>query len=217
MTVTFRHTPHDGSRFWRNSPSANMSWLREDTPAGTVSVPPGSFFQVNPGCAAILVNTVAAIINECQPSTVIDLYCGSAIFGVTAARHGVPRIIGLELDSAATAAAEYNLKNAGAEDFKIITGSAGKLFKEIQDSFEPDSSLMICDPPRTGMEKSVLSGICNSRVRHLAYISCSPDTLCRDLRFLTRHGYRVQSSQLIDMFPRTPHFETISRLTRDDG
>ena len=214
MEATFRYTPQNGAMFWRNHPSAKMSWLKENTPIGEISVPPGCFFQINPAGGGELVNQVAALTRELKPDCFIDLYCGVGLFGATAATQGVKRIIGVDIDGPAIQAADYNLRRYGAADFNLFTGSAEKILKKLKGEYNPATTLLVADPPRTGLELPALQHLCTTEIAEIVYISCGADTLCRDLRRLIRAGYRIRRTQLIDMFPRTPHFESITWLSK---
>jgi tRNA/tmRNA/rRNA uracil-C5-methylase (TrmA/RlmC/RlmD family) len=78
---------------------------------------------------------------------------------------------------------------------------------------DPAGTSLIVDPPRTGLEKQTVETIARAKPAEIVYVSCAADTLSRDVALLKASGYGVVSSQLFDMFPRTPHFETITRLT----
>ena len=74
---------------------------------------------------------------------------------------------------------------------------------------------MVLDPPREGCAPGVLDRVFGERAPVIAvYVSCNPDTLGRDLAAIVRHGYQVQSVQPVDMFPHTPHIETVVELQR---
>ncbi len=214
MEVTFRYTPQNGAMYWRNNPPAKMSWLKENTPIGEISVPPGCFFQINQDSGGILVDKVTDLVKKINPGCVIDLYCGAGIFGATAAAQGVKRIIGVDVDGPALKAAEYNLKKYGAADFQLLPGKAEKVFKNMKGQYAPTETMLIVDPPRTGLELPVLQHLTTTGIADIVYISCGADTLCRDLRRLIRAGYKVRSTQMVDMFPRTPHFESVTWLSK---
>ena len=79
---------------------------------------------------------------------------------------------------------------------------------------EPQETVLILDPPRAGLSRKTAAVIDRFRPKILIYISCAPDTLARDCRRLGKSGYRIESSQIFDMFPRTPHFESLTLLRR---
>ena len=214
QSFTLRYTAEDGVIYWRNAPKANLSWLKEDMPFGKFSVPAGSFHQVNNFGAVALVNNVTKIIEQEKPEVFMDLYCGSGLFAATAAAAGVPKVKGIELDEKAAAAAKYNLKNYGNEHSEIVAADATRYFAEVADEL-PESTLLTVDPPRRGLAGKLRNTIVKSKLKRLIYISCGPDTLGRDLKMLHDHGFNLKLAQMINMFPRTSHFETFCYLTRD--
>jgi 23S rRNA (uracil1939-C5)-methyltransferase len=81
-------------------------------------------------------------------------------------------------------------------------------------SFEVLDFLLL-DPPRVGCENAVIAGILALRPRRMAYVSCDPATLARDLKKLTADGYALESVAAFDMFPQTHHVEIVARLVMD--
>jgi 23S rRNA (uracil1939-C5)-methyltransferase len=213
MTLTFRHTQHDGVVFWRNKPPRGMSWLKEELPCGQFSVPAGSFHQVSPDGCWSLIKTTMNILLQAPTDLVIDLYCGSGLFGVAAVNAGVKHVIGIEVDPEAAEAAKYNLRSHDCQSPRIITGDAGKNFKSIIGGI-PASGLLIVDPPRGGLSAKVVKTITRSPLKRMIYVSCSPDTLGRDLKQLHEAGFELNFAKMVNMFPRTAHFETFTYLTR---
>jgi 23S rRNA (uracil1939-C5)-methyltransferase len=214
QSFTLRYTSENKVIYWRNAPSSNLSWLKEDMPFGKFSVPAGCFHQVNNFGAAALVNNVTRIIEQEKPEVFVDLYCGSGLFATTAAAAGVSEVNGIEQDKEAAAAASYNLKNYGSKNSEIVAADATRYFARITDRL-PESTLLTVDPPRRGLATELKNTIVRSRLKRLIYISCGPDTLARDLKMLHSHGFNLKFVQMINMFPRTSHFETFSYLTRD--
>jgi len=206
MSVTFRYTENDGVIWWRNAPSANASWIKETTVLGKISVPLGSFFQVNNAVADILIDKVIQVLKECNPDSVIDLYCGCGLFSVAAAEAGVARISGLDCDVNSIAAAKYNAKNYGMADAVFSPAFADKgLSLFIEEHIQRTNTtlqetVLILDPPRGGIGRNV---------RELL-----KDTLQRDLQIFYNAGYTVLSAEMLDMFPRTSHFESMIVLSK---
>ncbi len=213
MTVTFRETANEGVIFWRNSPPDKISWLREDTACGKVSVPAGSFSQVNPFCRDALMLEVAGILKAEKPETFIDLYCGSGLFSVAAATAGVPNIIGVDLDGPGIKAAEYNLSGFNVKSIFAAGETASSMPALLKQINQADAVLAV-DPPRTGLDEKTLNVLCSSLLNKIIYVSCAPDTLQRDLQKLCGRGFKIDSTGIIDMFPRTSHFETLTLLRR---
>ena len=213
MTVTFRETANEGVIFWRNSPPDKISWLKEDTACGKVSVPAGSFSQVNPFCRDALMLAVADILKTEKPETFIDLYCGSGPFSVAAATAGVPNIIGVDLDGPGIKAAEYNLSGLSVKSI-FAAGEAASNMPAILKQIDQAGAVLAVDPPRTGLDEKTVNLLCSSRLNRIICVSCAPDTLQRDLQILCGSGFRIESTGIIDMFPRTAHFETLTLLRR---
>ena len=73
--------------------------------------------------------------------------------------------------------------------------------------------IVVADPPRKGLEPNVIETLGNGRAPHLIYVACDPATLARDVKRLTAFGYRLRAARMLDMFPRTRHFETVVWLS----
>jgi tRNA/tmRNA/rRNA uracil-C5-methylase (TrmA/RlmC/RlmD family) len=220
LRLTLRWTPTDGVKHWpeRTPPGGADrnpdAWLRETTALGPLRVPRGSFFQVNAGAADRLLAEVSRLVKEAAPALVADLYCGVGVFALAAAAQGVGDIFGVDTDEPAILAARVNARELGLERarFEAIPAERGL---ERLPAGAGAKGMIIVDPPRAGLVKAVLRRIQAARFRHLVYVSCAPDTLARDLRLLAAMGYAVQSVRLVDMFPRTPYFESVTHLLRE--
>ncbi len=210
--LTFRHTSRDGALFWLNDPPRGSALLTESLPFGELRVPRGSFFQVNPEVAGALLSSFAELVRAHSPEAVLDMYCGVGVFGLAAAKAGVPHVEGCEMDPAAIAAAKENAKSLGLDNCNYVSGDAAKLFKSLSSGLQPAKSMLVLDPPRCGLSEKALKEAASLRAKHLVYVSCSADALCRDLKPLLASGYRLVSARAFDMFPSTAHFETLAFL-----
>ena len=213
MDVTFRWTAADGAIYWRNQPARNATWLKEELPFGRLSVPCGSFFQVNAAGAAALADEVAALIAARKPARFIDLYAGVGFFSAVALHAGVREVLAVESDEAAAAAARFNLKRFGAEHPEVIAGDAAEALKSLKGAPAPDA-LLVVDPPRGGLTLRAAMALTGSALGSFAYISCNPATWARDARRLAKGGFTLSKLRLVNMFPRTEHFELFSFWTR---
>lgn len=111
-----------------------------------------------------------------------------------------------------------------AEQLKFKQRKAEKLLGEFahvepiigmaQDGEKAD--IVFMDPPRAGSDECFLSSLVTLAPKKIVYISCNPETQQRDLRFLTKRGYKVEKIQLVDMFPHTNHVETVVLITRPE-
>lgn len=213
MTVTFRRTDKNGVVFWRNKTGGKIPDLTESTPLGDFVVPADGFFQVNPDGTAKLLEIIDKTVRDERPESVLDLYGGAGLFAVAAAKAGAGSVIGIEIDAKAAAAAKLNFQRlASGVDGVFAAGKAENFAKALPDGFSPEGSLVILDPPRTGVSLKLLKTLIGGGFRKILYISCAADTLGRDLNFFHRAGYELRQTIMVDMFPQTAHFETVNLL-----
>jgi 23S rRNA (uracil1939-C5)-methyltransferase len=145
--------------------------------------------------------------------TAVDLYCGVGLFTLPLARR-FARVVGVEGNAAATAFARLNLADAQLSNAEIKTARVGAWLAQHAESLAPVNFLLL-DPPRAGAEDAeTLAGILALHPQRIAYVSCDPATLARDLRTLIAGGYTLDSLAAFDMFPQTHHVETIAHLVR---
>lgn len=215
--VTLRCTQADGALHWvgHADPRAawlRAAWLREATALGELRVPRGGFFQVNPGAAERLLATVRAWLAEVKPRTVADLYCGVGVFALAAARDGAGAVVGVDSDDAGIRAAR---ENASAQGLSITfhSGATEARIEAVLAAQDRNAGLVIVDPPRAGLTGAVTASLARLGPAHVLYVSCAADTLARDLGLLA-DAYQVVRVQMVDLFPRTPYFETAVLLTR---
>ena len=166
-----------------------------------------AFFQVNSRQAERLIELVVARARAVQPRLVADAYSGVGTFAVALAQV-VPDVVTIEASAAAGDDAEVNL--APYDNVRRIVGTV----EEQLPALDPVPDVVVVDPPRAGLDPSVIDAIVESGVRRLVYVSCDPATLARDLRRLADGGMELSELQPIDMFPHTQHIECISTLDR---
>ncbi len=169
-----------------------------------------SFFQVNTPQAERLVELVEDFLAPEGSETLLDGYCGVGLFGIALAGR-VGKVIGIEVNPFAVNDALINAEKAGARNVVFIRGA----MEEVLPGLEERVDIAVVDPPRTGMEKAALQALVNLSPRRIAYVSCDPATLARDLAALVEAGYRVVQIQPVDMFPQTYHIESVTLLVRD--
>lgn len=213
-SVTLRYTSENGAVSWRGPGSEER--LMENTRLGPIRVPRNSFFQVNPAVADILIDIVQNILAEVSTKNVIDLYCGVGIFAIAAAQKGTENVLGIDSNDSAIRAAYRNAVKLGFNNIMFIHGQAEVGLDQALKPVEKSETTLIVDPPRTGLDKDVIKAITASMPAHVIYVSCAADTLARDLGVLTKAGYNIVSTQLVDMFPRTPYFESVTHMSVGD-
>jgi len=168
-----------------------------------------SFFQTNTKGAEKLYSLVREFLGPSESKVVFDLYCGTGTIGqIVAAK--AKKVLGIELIEEAVDAANENAKINGLDNCEFIAGDIAKVIKEVKD--KPDS--IILDPPRAGVHPVALDYVIKFDAPHIVYVSCNPKSLVVDLKEMMDNGYKVQKVVLMDMFPHTPHIETVVQLTK---
>jgi 23S rRNA (uracil1939-C5)-methyltransferase len=179
-----------------------------------------SFFQANDG---LLPQLIDAAIGEASGETALELYCGVGLFTLPLARR-FKHVVGVESDPAAASFARENLANAGLTNAEVVKSDVGvwledvrgsdfsKLSEESATALEDQIDFVLLDPPRTGAESRVITGVLGLKPQRISYVSCDPATLARDLKKLIAGGYTLTSVRAFDMFPQTHHVETVVRL-----
>ena len=164
------------------------------------------FFQGNRFLLRDLVAHVIGAIDE--GSQVVDLYAGAGVFAVSAAVARGARVIAVEGDRVAAADLAANATTAGAA-VEAVHQPVEAFVRRSR--MAPD--VLIVDPPRTGMSREAMDGAIGLRSRKIVYVSCDVATLARDARRLLDAGYTVERVDAFDLFPNTPHVETVMSLT----
>jgi 23S rRNA (uracil1939-C5)-methyltransferase len=184
-----------------------------------------SFFQANDG---LLPQLIDAAIGDAKGETALELYCGVGLFTLPLARR-FSRVIGVESDSAAAAFARDSLTRAGLANTEVAIRDVGVWLDEVKRhdlsrlteasaaALQGQIDFLLLDPPRTGAESRVISGVLGLTPRQISYVSCDPATLARDLKKLIAGGYTITAISAFDMFPQTHHVETVVRLLGDSG
>jgi 23S rRNA (uracil1939-C5)-methyltransferase len=210
--VTFRWTPQDGAMVWQGLAPEKPVALTEESAVGPLHVPAGCFFQVNPPVADALLKAVQEELRRADAHAVMDLYCGVGGFAIAAAQMGA-RVFGIESSAAAVAAARENAQRLAPQAvMEFLTAPVEKSFAEAWQNLKMEDAWVVVDPPRAGLPPEMIQALCKARPKGILYVACAADTMARDIRGLSQGGYRAMSSRLFDMFPRTPYFESLTRL-----
>ena len=180
----------------------------EDTLCGlTFRLSPRSFYQVNHTQAQRLYRAAIDLAGITKDDTVLDLYCGVGTITLTMAA-SAGKVIGVEVIPQAVEDARENAARNGIQNAEFFCGDAGQAALELErQGVRPD--VITVDPPRKGLNADAIEAISRMNPRRLVYISCDPATLARDVALLKEKGFRLQSAQAADLFPRCAHVETI--------
>jgi 23S rRNA (uracil1939-C5)-methyltransferase len=169
-----------------------------------------AFFQGNRYLLRDMLAHVAGLVPD--GSAVLDLYAGVGLFSVVAAVVRRAQVVAVEGDlfaaddlraNAASAAGSVTTLRAAVETIGPGLSASGRKF---------DTSIV--DPPRTGMSREALDNVLQVGAARLIYVSCDPATLARDARRIVDHGYAIERADAFDLFPNTPHVETVVTFER---
>ena len=171
-----------------------------------------SFYQVNHAQCEKLYSVVAEYADLNGSETVVDLYCGAGTIGLTLADK-CEALVGIEIEPSAIENAKENARLNGIENASFICADAFSGAKEIEKrGLRPE--LVIVDPPRKGCQRELFDIIENMGAGRIVYVSCDSATLARDMEILKEKNYLPQHITAVDMFPRTPHVETVVLMSR---
>jgi 23S rRNA (uracil1939-C5)-methyltransferase len=175
-----------------------------------------AFFQPN---AVMLEPLVAEALRFAEApddgeGLAIDLFCGVGLFTLPLARR-FRRVIGVEADGHAAAFAQANADRAGLANVRIAPQPVEAWLAGAYRSHGRPPFLLL-DPPRVGLESAALHGILRLKPTRIAYVSCDPATLARDLKALLAAGYELDDLAALDLFPQTHHVEVVAHLVRGE-
>lgn len=171
----------------------------------------GDFFQNNESILEAFTSYVTTEANQGDINYLVDAYCGSGLFGLSAASH-FQQVVGIEISETSLAWAKHNAEANEITNANFVTGSAENIFSEIE--FPPNETAVIIDPPRKGSTPNFLEQLCKFAPQRVVYISCNPATQARDLNQLLEASYQVTKVQPFDLFPQTKHLECIITLDK---
>ena len=172
---------------------------------------PRSFFQVNPAQAEKLYALAVSMAELTGEEAVVDLYCGTGAIGLLAAPKA-KKVVGVEVVSAAVEDAREAADHNGIANARFLCADAAEAAAQFAArGMKPD--VLFVDPPRKGLDASVVDSIAAMGPDRVVYVSCDPATLARDLRRFAEEGYAAEKAVAVDMFPRTQHCECACLLS----
>lgn len=167
-----------------------------------IKISENCFFQSSEEGAGIMAEIVMREVEKISPETAADLFCGSGLFSLFLADKGI-KTTGYEIVPESCRSFAENL----GDKAKIVKIDAYKLEKLEK------TDLVVADPPREGLGKKLSEIVCDS-TRNVVYIACEPPNLVRDLKTFFEKGFHVKHLFILDLFPDTPHFETVCILSK---
>lgn len=224
-------------------PGRALPYVREQAAGRMWQVSGGGFWQVHPGAAQSLADAVVAALEPKPGDIALDLFCGAGLFaGVLGDRVGKDGlVVGIESSGQAVRDARFNLRDlpqvsieqGSVEDIlariefgrpgsrasrasrdRGARGTGGTAASGGGERRERRADLVVLDPPRAGAGREVVDQIAAIAGRRIAYVSCDPATLARDLSYFGERGWALQDLRAFDAFPMTHHVECLAVLAR---
>jgi 23S rRNA (uracil1939-C5)-methyltransferase len=213
----------------------SIQWTVNDTPAEVTNLPTqllwgeeaieeqfgdlrfrvrsNAFLQTNTRMAERLYEIARAEAGLTGGETVYDLYCGIGTIGLSLARDALT-VWGIEISEESVACAIENAELNAIGNAAFFAGNVGQVLRDLRErAGEPD--VVVVDPPRAGLAGKALKRLGELAAPRVVYVSCNPTTLAGDTkRLVEEYGYRLVRTRPVDMFPHTPHVESVSLLER---
>ncbi|MPZ22553.1 MAG: 23S rRNA (uracil(1939)-C(5))-methyltransferase RlmD [Dehalococcoidia bacterium] len=186
-------------------PGQEEQVFHEEVAGRRFRISASSFFQVNTYTAEIVVEETRSRLDLRPSDRLLDAYAGVGLFAATLGS-AVSEVVAVEESKSAVADGMFNTMHL--ENVRYYQGRAEEVLPRLRKRFDA----AVVDPPRAGLKPGVIGYLNAKPISRLAYISCDPSTLARDLRPLTEGSYELVGVQPVDQFPQTHHVEMVAGL-----
>lgn len=198
----------------REKPIFGPGFIKDRLCGCMFRISPKSFYQVNPVQTERLYKKAIRLADLKGKEKVLDAYCGIGTIGMIASKQA-KEVIGVELNRDAVRDAIGNAKGNGVKNIRFYQADAGEFMVAMAERGE-SMDVVFMDPPRAGSDEAFLQSVAKLAPKKIVYISCSPETLARDLKYLTKKHYEVSKICPVDMFPFTEHVECIVSMVKKE-
>ncbi|TAJ23825.1 MAG: 23S rRNA (uracil(1939)-C(5))-methyltransferase RlmD [Planctomycetota bacterium] len=190
-------------------------WIDEQLAGLSFRVSARSFFQVNTAQAERLVERVRELAGGVAGAVVYDVCCGAGTLGLAVARDA-RELWGFELEPAAVEDARANAARNGCAHARFVAGDvrATLAAAALAGVGAPRPGIALVDPPRAGLHPAAVAALVELAPRRIVYVSCNARSAARDLAVLLGGGYALAGAAAVDLFPHTPHVESVYALER---
>lgn len=217
-TIVHNINPHDTSMVLgeRENVLYGKGYIEDRLMGCLFRISARSFYQINPVQTEKLYETAISYAGLTGKETFFDAYCGTGTIGILAAKNGAAKVIGVELNRDAVKDAIANAKRNQVENIHFTCADATQFILDMADEKERVDVIMM-DPPRAGSTEQFLDAVVKLAPTKVVYVSCNPETLARDLGYISKKGYRIIKMQPVDMFPHTAHVECVVLMSRNES
>ena len=191
----------------------NLLWgeeaIEEEILGLRYRIRPNAFLQTNTAMAERLYELAIEYAGLTGAETVYDLYCGTGTIGLSMASQALT-VWGVEANEESVACAIENAGLNGVTNAAFFAGEVGRSVEELAERAGPPD-VVVVDPPRAGLSGKALRALARLEAPKIVYVSCNPTTLAGNVKELAADwGYRLERVRPVDMFPHTPHVESVS-------
>jgi 23S rRNA (uracil1939-C5)-methyltransferase len=188
------------------------AYLEEELCGLRLRISPDGFFQTNTEMAERLYGAAADLAGLNGRERVLDLFCGIGTIALVLALDA-GEVWGVEIVEEAVADAIENARLNGVDNARFFAGDVRLAMRPLlEQSGTPD--VVVVDPPRAGLSQKVVRRVLEAEARRVVYVSCNPTTLAPNARQMVDAGYELKTVRPVDMFPQTPHIESVALLER---
>jgi 23S rRNA (uracil1939-C5)-methyltransferase len=226
FVATVRHFPEVRSVHWavNDSPAevtnlpTKLLWgekaIEEQILGLRFRVRPNAFLQTNTAMAETLYRLAIEYTGLTGEETVYDLYCGTGTIGLSMAKDALT-VWGIEASEESVACAVENAELNGISNAAFFAGEVAADIEELRERAGPPD-VVVVDPPRAGLAPKALARVAALEAPRLVYVSCNPTTLAGNAKaFVEEFGYGLERVRPVDMFPHTPHVESVALFSRE--
>ncbi len=177
-----------------------------------VAISPDAFFQTNTEMAEVLYGAAAELAGLSGRERVYDLYCGIGTIALALALDA-GQVVGVEIVEDAVGDAIRNAERNGIDNARFFAGDIRTAMRPLLEQ-EGEADVVVLDPPRAGLSQKVVRRVLEVNAKTIVYVSCNPTTLAPNARQMVDAGYELVTVRPVDMFPQTPHIESVALLKR---
>ncbi|MEG1981550.1 MAG: 23S rRNA (uracil(1939)-C(5))-methyltransferase RlmD [Clostridia bacterium] len=190
------------------------SFITDDLLETNFEISPASFYQVNKQQTENLYRCGIDMLSLKKTDIVVDFYCGIGTISLCVAKN-CNFVYGSEIIKAATDNAKQNAIKNNIKNIEFITGDAAYAADTLLNKGILATAVIV-DPPRKGCSPQLIDTIQKMSPAKILYISCSPESLARDIVLFNDKGYTLKTLTAVDMFPRTSHIECVCLMTKNE-